>query len=286
MPSGGVNIDSLLGLARLEQRLKQLESQLANIQPAAAPVGSRSGGRPPAPTNLQFSRQPGVIAFEWDAVNASDLKDYRVQVANNASMVGFTEYITTDNRFVYYAGVLGTTYYARVASRNQGLKSSDFTSTLSTTIGTAVAADSSTSQDFIQPFFAQSNYLTSGNFFPDGVWTTSKLNSTTSLAIDVTIPDTGTWVVIVWGALQAKADNNAKDAFEAQIAIDGVRVGTAVGSQAPDINTGQRHGGSPFFFHLTTVNGTTYQYTIQGQAIRQSIEQFSSQIGALLIRTL
>jgi len=282
-----VNNTSTINISRLETRIKTLEQQIRGLQGSGG-TAAITGGVPPKPTDLAYSLQPGVIAFEWTDSPIADLLHYRVQIADNAAMTNLTEYTTVDPRYTYYAGVSGVTYYARVATRNRSQRSSDFTSTVSTPIGTTVATDdtaTATDTTYLQVQFAQSSYESSGNFFSSSDWHTAKSNSTASLYINVTVPDEGTWVCLILGVLSAKGDNNQKDAFNAQIAIDGTRVGVPGGSCHADLATGRRHGASPFFIHQNMVNGTVYQYTIQGQATDQQIDQLGAQIGTILIRT-
>jgi hypothetical protein len=273
-----------LSNALLEQRLRQMEETLSSLHPPQT-SGSRAGGKPPKPTNLQYSRQPGVIAFEWDASTAPDLKDYRVQIASNANMVSAIEYATSDARFTYYAGVAGTTYYARVAARNRQLKSSDFTSTVSTTIGTNVATAVET-QDNAQVSYASTSSKQNGFFTTGGAWVTAKRDSTAALFLDVSIPDSGNWAVLVWSNLVTEFDNGDKAALRARLLENGEAVGTADGGTHADLATGRYVGASPFFFRPLAVNGSSYQYTIQGtiDSAAGASDLVTAAIGALLIR--
>jgi hypothetical protein len=284
---GVVNNASGLGLSRLEARIRALEQQTRGLQGSGA-TAATTGGVPPKPTGVTYSRQPGVIAFEWDDSPIGDLLHYRIQISDNVGMTNATEYTTVDPRYTYYAGVSGVTYYARVATKNRSQRSSDFTTAVSTTIGTTVAVDADatgTDTTYVQVQFTSSSYETSSNYFATSDWWPAKLNSTTTMSITVTIPDDGTWVVLILGVLSAKGDNNQKDAFNAQIAIDGVKVGVPGGSTHADLATGRRHGASPFYIHTGTTPGATYVYTVEGQATDQQIDQLGAQMGTLLIRT-
>jgi hypothetical protein len=284
VPSGGINIDSLLGVARLEARIKQLERSMDSIRPAAT-IGSRAGGKPPKPTNLQFSLQPGIVAFEWDASGSPDLKDYRIQIANNEGMTNATEYTTTDARFVYYAGIAGTTYFARVAARNQQLKSSDFTTTVTTAIGTNVASEDTASEN--AQVFYESTSSRQNNFFPtSSAWTTVKQTTTEALAVDITVPDDGTWALLIWSNLVTEFDNSDKASLQARLVENGLQVGTVDGSTHADLATGRYVGASPFFFRPIAVNGESYQYTIQGSILGAAgaSDLITAAIGVLLIR--
>lgn len=122
----------------LAQKVQELETRLDGLLSSAA-QGTRVGGKPPKPTGLAVKDAPGVIAWEWDDTTIGDFDAYRVQISEDSGMTNAIERETKNAQFTYYDGVAGTTYYARVATRNTSEKSSDFTSTVSSAPGTATA---------------------------------------------------------------------------------------------------------------------------------------------------
>lgn len=272
--------------AILEKRLKALESAVAALQNAGS--SQRAGGKPPKPTGLVFSRQPGVISFEWDASPIADLKHYRIQLSESAGFTNATEYTTVDPRFTYYAGVSGVTYYARVAARNRSERSSDWSATASTTIGTAVATDESDEDDTYttEIDYVSTSYETSSNYLTSGSWKPARLNASETLSLTVEIPPVGTWAVLVFAEFTAKGDNAAKDSISVQIAENGTRIGAPGASTHTDLATGRPHGATAFYFKkpAQVTNGATYQYSIEALAQDQSINQKAAVLGYIRLR--
>jgi hypothetical protein len=266
-----------------EQRIVALEQQIASLSSANSTT-SRAGGRPPKPTGLVFSRQPGVIAFEWDETTIADLKNYRIQISTSAGMTNATEYTSVDARFTYYGGVAGVTYYARVAARNRGEKSSDFTATVATTVGTTVAtADATATTDTGTPLMQKAETVYNGQ----RINTTDsdiKLDATTSLSVTVDVPTGGTWQILVMGSVVGEGDNNNKSGLRTRIWENGVEVGTQGAGTHADLATGRQFGSVPIHMNLAPTNGSSYQYTMKARAYTNAFDSFAAGIYTLLLR--
>jgi hypothetical protein len=130
--------DGALTLRQLEERLmREIERRaLANPDVDATESTRSAGGTPPAVTGIQKVTRPGTLTVSWSRVPITDLRNYEVLIATNATFTsGVVTRSTRELQFTWEEGDDTSTYYIKVRAINTANNPGAYSATVNTANG-------------------------------------------------------------------------------------------------------------------------------------------------------